>query len=363
MIRPVAPTGCARPDDGFSLVELMVATGLMLVVLSVATTFLWTQTLIARAQPDAADLQQRARVVTEILSSRIASAGMWAAHAGPGDGYTCCVPSILPRRIGLLGADPATSAYPDVLTVVSAASAAQPGRLREALPGLLAVEASEGCTTARPVCGIREDDHVLVFRPSGTHDFYVAAAIDAASASLTSRQAGVLSAFSAGDRVLTIDTSTLYFDAAARQLRVYDGFRSDMPVVDDVVGVRFEYWGTAGVPAYARGGPDEATCWFDHAGSPRFGRSLSPPGARDVRIPLDEFTDGPWCGTGGNTFDADLLRIRRVRALVRLRAAPDSARGRGAFFLSPGTATNALRVVNDMEVTIDATSRALSAAY
>lgn len=350
-------------DDGFSLVELMVVTTLMLVIFGVASTFLWTQTLIARAQPDAADLQQRARVVTEILSSRIASAGTWAAHAGPGDGYTCCVPAILPRRLGLLGADPVTVAHPDAVTFVRAAPGAQPGRLREPLPGLLTVENTDGCTAARPVCGVGEDDHVLVFKESGAHDFYVVDSVAAESASLTARQVGGLSVFAAGDRVLAVETSTVYFDPAARQLRAYDGYRSDVPVVDDVVAVRFEYWGTTGVPVYARGAPDVETCWFDSAGSPRFGRALSPAGARDIRIALDEFTDGPWCGTGGNTFDADLLRIRRVRAVVRLRAAPDSARGRGVLFLSPGRATHALRLVNDLEVIIDATSRALSAAY
>jgi hypothetical protein len=30
------------------------------------------------------------------------------------------------------------------------------------------------------------------------------------------------------------------------------------------------------------------------------------------------FQDGPWCGSGDNEFDADLLRIRKVRVTLRM---------------------------------------------
>ena len=43
-------------------------------------------------------------------------------------------------------------------------------------------------------------------------------------------------------------------------------------------------------------------------------------------IPLERFTDGPFCGIAPNRFDADLLRIRRVRVTLRLQAADASVR-------------------------------------
>ena len=59
-----------------------------------------------------------------------------------------------------------------------------------------------------------------------------------------------------------------------------------MPLVDQVVGLRFEY--------------------FDAAG---------------MSIVLDRFADGPWVpnAVAVDRFDADLQSIRRVRAIVRLR--------------------------------------------
>ena len=32
-------------------------------------------------------------------------------------------------------------------------------------------------------------------------------------------------------------------------------------------------------------------------------------------------TDGPYCGSGDNQFDADLLRVRKVRVTLRMQAA------------------------------------------
>ncbi len=72
------------------------------------------------------------------------------------------------------------------------------------------------------------------------------------------------------------------------QLTKYDGRSTDLPVVDQVASLRFEYFDTGGQP-----------------------------------IAMERFTDGPWVPdvVTGDLFDADLQAIRRVRALVRIRPA------------------------------------------
>lgn len=76
--------------------------------------------------------------------------------------------------------------------------------------------------------------------------------------------------------------------AGVPHLTRYDGAASEMPLVDQVVGLRFEY--------------------FDAAG---------------MSIAMDRFADGPWIpdAVAADRFDADLPSIRRVRAIVRLRPA------------------------------------------
>ena len=92
----------------------------------------------------------------------------------------------------------------------------------------------------------------------------------------------------AAGEVATI-TYALRTDAAGvPQLTRYDGRATDLPVADQVAGLRFEY--------------------FDAAGQP---------------IALERFADGPWVpnAVAADRFDADLQAIRRVRAMVRVRPA------------------------------------------
>jgi hypothetical protein len=88
--------------------------------------------------------------------------------------------------------------------------------------------------------------------------------------------------------------------------------------------------------------------------------ALAGAGAPDVELTPALLTDGPWCPNAltPNRFDADLLRVRRVRVTVRVQSALASLRGpAGTLFLKGGTATAGERYVPDMEVQFDVTPR------
>jgi hypothetical protein len=75
-----------------------------------------------------------------------------------------------------------------------------------------------------------------------------------------------------------------------------------------------------------------------------------------VALDPAQLVDGPWCPDAlhPDRFDADLLRIRRVRATVRVEAAADSLRGpEGPLFARPGTASGTQHTLPDAEVTLD----------
>jgi len=99
--------------------------------------------------------------------------------------------------------------------------------------------------------------------------------------------------------------------AGVPHLTRYDGAASEMPLVDQVIGVRFEY--------------------FDADGQ---------------LIVMGRFADGPWIpdAVSADRFDADLRAIRRVRAYVRLRPAR-------VFAAAP---------LADLEVAIDVSPRNLN---
>jgi hypothetical protein len=80
-------------------------------------------------------------------------------------------------------------------------------------------------------------------------------------------------------------------------------------------------------------------------------------GSTGPLVALDQgaFTDGPWCPNGGpGAYDADLLRIRRIRVTLRVQVGSASLRGvGGALFQREGRSTSAERFVPDQQVEFD----------
>jgi hypothetical protein len=95
------------------------------------------------------------------------------------------------------------------------------------------------------------------------------------------------------------DTMTTYYlKPDTHQMMQYDGDRSDLPVIDHVVGLSFDYFGPAAEP-----------------GSPL------------VRIDPASLVDGPWSEDASHRrFDTDVLRIAEIRIGIRFEATASSLR-------------------------------------
>ena len=98
--------------------------------------------------------------------------------------------------------------------------------------------------------------------------------------------------------VVGVTMTTYYLKPATSQLMQYDGGSSDLPMVDHVVHLAFDYFGPASLP-----------------------------GASLVRFDPAILVDGPWLEDASHRqFDADLLRISEVRILLRIEATAPSLR-------------------------------------
>lgn len=200
---------------GFTIVELLIATALMLLVTAALAGLVDPARSVFRLQPEISDVHQRLRVAVDALTRDLQMAG---AGIAPG-----ASPPVAPYRVGRLGSDADAGVFyrPGVLSVTY-------------------VPSSETAAVSR--------------------------------------------------------TYSLRLDPATRapQLMRYDGIRTDLPLVDHLLGLDVAY--------------------FDEGDTP-----LAPA----------ELQDGPWLASdsGVGVFDADLLRIRRVRVTLRVGAAqyaPDS---------------------------------------
>jgi hypothetical protein len=216
------------------------------------------------AQPEAASRTQRTRVVAELLSADIRQASL-----------------VLPFRVGEVGDDIAGGVFyrSDVLTLLN-----------------------------EPVDALASG----IVRPTFSRTYH-----------------------------LTRDSEGVW------QLMQYDGHLSDQPAVEDIAAMAFEYFGEADAPRavltpqgqvrVTYGAvppplgidvPDDAwpageNCTFAADGEGYVSRlpALGSPGV--VPMPAAMLVDGPWCpdATHAFRFDADLLRVRRVRVRIRLQSA------------------------------------------
>jgi hypothetical protein len=243
---------------------------------------------------------------------------------------------------------------------------------------------------------------LLIFNEAGRYDVFTATSVDGDSAQLTiNAPAGSThTIYPAGSSVVEVIERTFALrvdtDRNVHQLVSYDGpGRPGVPLVDNVVALRFEYFGDPRPPQIREPGADP------QRPSPTYGPRPPPAGVKWTaaypegenctftidadgthlpRLPVlvagsnphalvrlidTELTDGPWCpdSTSSDRFDADLLRIRAIAVTIRVQAAPDTLRGpRGALFFNAGTATRGSRWVPDQQVRFEVTPRNLNLA-
>jgi hypothetical protein len=296
--------------QGFSLVEVAVALAITMVIGGALLSLVSGSTAAFLAQTESSDMQQRLRVATTTLGNEIASAG--AGPYGPaGADVPSGSPPIAPYRPG-----------------------DSPGTVRT--------------------------DTITVSRSLRT------------GATKTT-------------------TYWLKVDDAAKayQLMMYDGSNADVPVVDHIVALQFEYFGDPEPPRIRRPltdpdgpwttyGPTPSTtavspyaagenCVFAGNGSampdPRL-NVLGGAGGPLVAIGAPLLSDGPWCpdGVDPSRWDADLLRIRKVIATVRVEAANAALRGiAGVFFLHGGSSRGGARWLPDLTARIEIVPRSMAA--
>lgn len=325
-------------NHGFTLVELLVSTVLLLIVTGSIFAIVAPGISSSHAEPELIDMQQRARVAAEVLGRDVQMAGA-GLDVGPQAGSLVqFLPPIVPRRLGLTGADGAATARADAITVTWIPDAS--GQTLLAGPALptstqLSVTGGPLCPVGRPLCGMAVGDSVVMFDDLGHVDLFSIGAIAGAIGMLHHHDAGPGHGYPAGTPVAMAFSRTYYLDAAAEQLRMSDGYLTDVPVADFVTRLAIEYFGEPTPPAMPKPPLGTANCLYDVNGLPAVALpTLTPSGGSLAPLPLTMFSDGPWCGQGGTLFDADLLRIRKVRLSVRVRTARPSIRTQPEFQLT-----------------------------
>jgi hypothetical protein len=362
-----------RLDAGFTLVELIVASGLTLCIAAAIFAAVHPGEAVFNVQSEAADMQQRLRVAVATLSSDLAAVG-----AGIDTGGSPLIehfPPLLPYRPGRTGADSAGTFRTDAITLMYVPSLTGQTSTATAVPARAAeveVNTTPGCPVTDASCGLSKVETVLIFDETGSFDRFRVAAVDGSRLSLEHTLPDSSKIYPPGSRIVA-GVSRSYFlraesaGAGFRLMRDDDGGGGAAPVVDHVVQLVFEYFGDPRAPArplppeperQTTSYPAGENCLFLRDGEanavPRLPRLSS--GEDLVQLSASLLTDGPWCpdSTAPNRFDADLLRIRKVGVTIRIESAIDAFRGpAGTLFSRGGTSTTARRFLPDQAVRLE----------
>lgn len=357
----------AQGERGFTLFELLVSMAIFITLTGAVVSMIDPTYGAFRSQPEAADQQQRVRVVADALEKDLIMAGAGTYSGAIAGTLLNFFAPVQPRRLGAIAQDPANTFFTDRITIVYVPNTSSQTTIRDPMPqpsSEIKVNQEPGCPNSDPLCGFEEGMRCVIFDDTGAYDVFTITQVqsDALHIQHAPPNPDFSKKYSPAEnaRIAQVETHVYYLDSVLNQLRHYDSWQSDIPVADDIVGTEFSYYIDPRAPLMPKPTLGLANCLYD-AGGNKLLPTLSLDSGSLLKVGAAQFTDGPWCGLAPNQFDADLYRLRKIG--VRIRAQVGKAELRGtdaAFFQKPGTGTNPAKFVPDFEVAFDVTPRNLN---
>jgi prepilin-type N-terminal cleavage/methylation domain-containing protein len=348
--------------SGFSLIELLVAIAIATATCSVLFHFAAADQRMARAQSEAADLQQRMRVAADMIQRDLIMAGAGLAHGSDAGPLVNYLPPIVPARTGTRNPDPELAYFDDRVSIVFVDGGAPSAPLAADMPDANAAvpidPGAPGCPSAG-LCGFAKGTRTLLVDVSGAGAGFELFSVTDASSGLAHGDPDA--AFSrpysiATGRAFAVTQHVYYLDRSNRRLMLYDGYQSDVPLVENVVDLRFSYYIDPSSTSAPQPPAGTGNCVYG-AGTPPTPLLIEFGGTLLRQASPSQFTDGPVCGIAPRRFDGDLLRLRRVRVTLRAQVGADDLRGTGIDFRQAGISRGGESSVPDLEVTFDVTPR------
>ena len=239
-----------RRAAGFSLVELLIAMAIVAIVTASVFGLMNPSQGSFSVQPEAADMQQRLRVATDMLFGDLVAAGAGSyagAQAGSLNNYFA---PVLPFRQGAIGDDAAGTYRTDTITLLSVGTTnAQTALAQDLAPGsgTVIVKANMGCPIGMISCGFSPGDTVLLYDGTGNFDIFTLTAVstDGGTMTVSTPADAAATTFKSGSTIVKVVDHTYFLKSdplsQLYQLMRYDGgANADVPAVDDVVGLTFE---------------------------------------------------------------------------------------------------------------------------
>jgi hypothetical protein len=348
-------------------------------------------------------MQQRVRVGVDTIQRDLIMAGAGTYMGSAAGALTNFFAPVMPFRIGEIDSDQSKGVYyrNDAISVMYVPpSPAQTGVIRTLGNNSAEIDVEPqlncGADKKNALCGFEEGMRVIIFDPSGSFDWMTITNVQDAALHLQHNRDKLSNSYGTDAAITQVSTHTYYLKSddttKTWQLRHYDGDQVDLPVLDDVVKLEFQYFGdpqpsrllpnavlSSNFGPWTTYGPKPPVLGMDRASdtwpagenctfmvdpvsglhAPRL-EVLGAGGDAQVELTEQMLTNGPWCPDESKTekWDADLLRIRRIRVNVRVQVGRPNLRGpAGILFAKGGTSTGGYRLVPDQEIRFDVAPR------
>jgi hypothetical protein len=390
---------------GFSILEAVVAIALMLTVTAAAIVLVDPVQAGFGTQLENADMHQRLRVAAGSLYNDLVMVGAGVYQGANRGSLAHYFAPVLPYRQGTNHDDPPGTVKTDTITLMYVPPTVAQTTLASSGPVVVSADIdvnwAAGCPAGDVACGFKNGMTVLVHDASGDYDTFTITNIQSSVLHLQ-RTGGTLTYTNYPPNTTTIVqlANIVYYlksdtSAGTYQLTSRDGGTgADVPIVDNLVGLKFDYYGDPQPPQLIKSLDDPAGPWTTYGPPPPAflqqvptggyvaGENctflvdpvsglqvprlavLGSDGAGDplVKLTSAQLTDGPWCpdAANANRWDADLLRIRRIRVTLRVQSANASLRGPASLlFAHGGTSKSGNKWLPDQQITFQVSPRNL----
>lgn len=217
-------------DHGFSLAELLIAMAIMVVFSGAMLSLVLAAESMARMQPEAADVQQRARIALQVLGSELALAGAGVDRGSTAGPLAQFFAPIAPSPDGGI-----TIWYvSNRMAQATLAAPLAPGET-DAF-----IQPATECSLADPGCSFGAAATAIVFDARGCRDVVRVDRVGAPALQIRAGARGCT--YAAGTAIAEGEVRTYRVDAATRQLvRRDEATGTTVPLLDNVAAMEVEY--------------------------------------------------------------------------------------------------------------------------
>ena len=358
------PADATQGEHGYCLAEMMISMGVMIAVTGAIFQMVADGQSAFRTQPEVADVHQRLRIAADMIYKDLLAAGSGpyiGVGAGPISNYLA---PIRPGRYGALKSDPeqffASNRVTTVHVPTTLAQTKLAGDMAAVNEDLIVDTAWSGCPVGSP-CGFTAGMRGLIYDTTGVgtgFDLFTVTTVGADSLGHGGSNPTFSMTYAAtSSKVVEVKQAVYYHDTNTNQLMLYDGYETDLPLVDDVVALTLTYFANPDPASAPKPDAGLGNCVYG-AGDPPIPLLANLGNAGPTPLTSGQLTAGPMCGVSPNQFDGDLLRVQKIGVAITVQVGRESLRGDDpAQFRNLGSASRGSAWVPDYTMRFEVSPR------